>query len=179
MNMRVAPNNAINIYVTAQRWFWSFQYPNGQTSSNELVVPVNQPVRLTMSSKDLIHSFFSPQFRIKQDVLPNRYTVTWFEATKTGTYDLYCAEYCGTGHSGMLGKIRVVPEDEYQKWLLTGGIDPSKMSLAEYGARALSRPGVRHLPQHRWHAQTQRRPLIQGHFWPRCQAHHRRQRAGR
>lgn len=133
MNLRVAPGNAINIYVTAQRWAWSFQYPNG-TVSNELVVPVNEPVRLTMSSRDLIHSFFIPQFRVKQDVLPNRYTNAWFEAKTLGDYDLYCTEYCGTGHSQMLAKVKVVTPEEYQKWVLTGGIDPAKMSLPEYGA---------------------------------------------
>lgn len=133
MNMSVAPGNSISVYVTGQRWSWTFEYPNGVTSSNELVVPVNQPVKLTMSSKDLIHSFFVPQFRIKQDVFPNRYSTTWFQATRLGTYDLYCTEYCGTGHSDMTGKVRVLSPDEYQKWLETGGIDPSKMTLTQYG----------------------------------------------
>ena len=133
MDMSVAPGNSVNIYVTAQRWSWAFEYPSGATSSNELVVPLGQPVKLTMSSKDLIHSFFIPQFRIKQDVFPNRYSTIWFQATALGTYDLLCTEYCGTGHSDMAGKVRVLPPEEYRKWLETGGLDPSKMTLAQYG----------------------------------------------
>lgn len=133
MDMAVAPGNSINVYVTAQRWSWTFEYPGGATSTNELVVPVGQPVRLTMSSRDLVHGFFVPKFRIKQDVMPNRYTNTWFQATEAGTFDLFCTEYCGTGHSDMTGKVRAVPVDEFKKWLETGGIDPSKMTLAQYG----------------------------------------------
>jgi cytochrome c oxidase subunit 2 len=133
MDMNVAPGNSINIYVTGQRWSWTFEYPSGVTSSNELVVPMNQPVKLTMSSKDLVHSLFIPQFRIKQDVFPNRYSTVWFQATALGTYDLFCTEYCGTGHSDMTGKVRVLSPEEYQKWIETGGIDPSKMTLAQYG----------------------------------------------
>jgi cytochrome c oxidase subunit II len=134
MNMRVAPGNALNIYVTAQRWAYGFAYPNGSTSMGELVVPVNEPVKLTMSSKDLLHGFFIPDFRVKQDILPNRYTSLWFQATRTGTFDLYCTQYCGTGHSNMRGTIKVVTAEEYEKFLKTGGIDPSKMSLKDYGA---------------------------------------------
>lgn len=133
MDMSVAPGNSLNIYVTAQRWSWSFEYPNGVSSIGELVVPLNQPVKLTMSSKDLIHSFFVPKFRVKQDVFPNRYSMVWFQATEPGNFDLYCTEYCGTGHSDMTGRVRVLDPGEFQKWLETGGIDPSKMTLSQYG----------------------------------------------
>jgi len=93
------------------------QHPGGQREINELHVPVNQPVRLTMISEDVIHSFYIPAFRIKQDVLPGRYSSIWFEATKTGTYDLFCAEYCGTDHSRMIGWVVAQDPSEYQEWL--------------------------------------------------------------
>ncbi len=121
MKMHVAPKDAIEIKVTARQWMWLFDYPNGSNSVNELVVPVNKPVKVLMSSEDVIHSFYIPDFRIKQDVLPNRYTITWFQATRTGEYDLYCAEYCGKGHSQMRGKVRVVTAEKYQKYLEGGG----------------------------------------------------------
>lgn len=134
MDMAVAPGDSMNIYVTAQRWSWSFEYPGGATSTGELVVPLGQPVKLIMTSKDLIHSFYVPQFRVKQDVIPSRYTTTWFQATKLGIFDLYCTEYCGTSHSDMTARVRVVAPEDYQKWLETGGIDPSKLTLAQFGA---------------------------------------------
>jgi len=121
MSMQVAPKDSIEIKVTARQWMWLFDYPNGLKSVNELVVPVNQPVKMLMSSEDVIHSFYIPQFRIKQDVLPNRYTVTWFQATRAGKYDLYCAEFCGKGHSEMRGTVRVVTDDKYQQYLEGGG----------------------------------------------------------
>ena len=121
MSMQVAPDDAIEIKVTGRQWMWLFDYPNGSNSVNELVVPVDQPVKLLMSSEDVIHSFYIPQFRIKQDVLPNRYTVSWFEATQKGTFDLYCAEFCGKGHSEMLATVRVVSREEYEQFLQGGG----------------------------------------------------------
>ncbi len=98
MKMAVIPGNAMEVKVTGQKWFWSFTYPEGTATVNELVVPVDTPVKLLMSSQDVIHSFYVPSFRVKKDVLPNRYTVTWFEATQTGDYHLFCTEYCGTKH---------------------------------------------------------------------------------
>lgn len=136
LRMNVVPGDALEIKVTGQKWFWSFDYvKDGATSMNELVVPVDKPVQLTMSSKDVIHSFFVPGFRIKMDVLPNRYTVTWFEATQEGVYDLFCTEFCGTGHSEMIGKVRVVNQDEYKEWLESSGGGGEGMTLAEYGAK--------------------------------------------
>jgi cytochrome c oxidase subunit 2 len=134
LKMHVVPKDAIEVKVTGQKWFWSFDYPNGAGTVNELVVPVNKAIKLLMSSKDVIHSFFVPQFRIKMDVLPNRYTVTWFEATNTGTYDLLCAEFCGKGHSEMIGTVKVVSEREYSEWLESGAAMGEGMSLVDFGA---------------------------------------------
>ena len=94
LKMHVAPKDAIEIKATGQKWFWTFDYPNGATGLNELVVPANQPVKLLLSSTDVIHSFFVPEFRVKMDALPNRYTIAWFEATASGDYDIFCTEYC-------------------------------------------------------------------------------------
>ena len=117
MKMNIAPKDALEIKVTAQRWMWTFDYPQGINSSSELVVPAGKPVKLLMSSTDVIHSFFVPDFRIKMDVLPNRYTMVWFEAPNVGEHNIFCTEYCGKGHSEMLGKVRVVGEREYAEWL--------------------------------------------------------------
>jgi cytochrome c oxidase subunit 2 len=117
LKQSIVPAGALEIKVTGQKWIWSFDYPNGAASVKTLVVPVNQPVKLLMSSRDVIHSFYVPAFRIKRDVLPNRYTVQWFTGTKVGVYDLFCAEYCGLEHSGMIGSVRVVPREEYEEWL--------------------------------------------------------------
>ena len=136
LKMHVVPKDAVDIKVTAQKWFWSFDYvKEGITSLNELVVPVDKPVQLTMSSTDVIHSFYVPGFRVKLDVLPNRYTVTWFEANRPGSYDLFCAEYCGTGHSEMIGKVRAVSDREYQDWLDTAGLGGEDVPLVELGAK--------------------------------------------
>ncbi len=133
LKMNIVPANAIEIKVTAQRWMWTFDYPDGANSVNTMVVPVNQPVKALLSSTDVIHSFFVPDFRIKMDVLPNRYTVAWFEAVRIGEYNLFCAEYCGKGHSEMLGKIKVVSEDDYKEWLEESFKVDESMPLEEYG----------------------------------------------
>ena len=135
IRMHAMPGNAVEVKVTAQKWFWSFDYLDGASSVNELVVPVNKPVKLTMSSQDVIHSFFVPQFRVKQDVLPNRYTQLWFQATAKGTFDLFCAEFCGKGHSEMLGKVRVVSDTEFVKWSDEQNKPPEGMSLEDFGAQ--------------------------------------------
>ena len=132
MKMRVMPANALEIKVTAQKWFWSFVYPDGNTS-DALVVPVNQPIRLLMSSQDVLHSFFVPNFRAKMDVLPNRYTSMWFQATDTGTFDIYCTEYCGQKHSEMLAKVIVLEPDAYLKKLDEMNKIPEGMAPADYG----------------------------------------------
>ena len=114
------PADAMDVYVTGKQWMWKLQHPGGKREINDLHVPVDTPVRLTMISEDVIHSFFVPAFRMKRDVVPGRYSVAWFEATQTGVYDLLCAEYCGTKHSRMIGKVYVLEQDEYQQWLAGG-----------------------------------------------------------
>lgn len=116
LKMRVVPRNAMEIKVTGRQWFWVFDYPDGTKAMNELVVPAGKPVRLLLSSEDVIHSFYIPAFRIKMDALPNRYTETWFEATQTGTFDIFCAEYCGKGHSEMTGLVKVLTPEDYTAW---------------------------------------------------------------
>ena len=123
------PAAAMEVYVVGKQWMWKLQHPTGQREINELHVPVNRPVRLTMTSEDVIHSFYVPAFRIKADVVPGKYTSTWFEATKTGEYHLFCAEYCGTSHAVMGGRIVVMEPAEYERWL-TGGASTESLPAA-------------------------------------------------
>lgn len=113
------PPNAMEVSVTGRQWLWSFEYVNGRRADNELVLPKGVPVKLVMNSTDVIHSFYVPAFRVKQDVLPGTYTFLWFVAEQVGTYDVFCTEFCGTGHSAMLAKIKVVEPEEYAKWQKT------------------------------------------------------------
>lgn len=115
--VRRPPANATPVYVVGKQWMWKIQHPNGRSEINELHVPVGQPIRLTMTSEDVIHSFFVPAFRVKMDVVPGRYSSAWFEATQEGSYQLLCAEYCGTSHSKMRGKVIALSQAEYQEWL--------------------------------------------------------------
>jgi cytochrome c oxidase subunit 2 len=124
------PDNALDIYATGKQWMWKFQHPTGQREINTLHVPVGRPVRITMASEDVIHSLFFPNFRTKADVLPNRYRVMWFQATRTGRYHIFCAEYCGTLHSGMIGWVDVMEATDYQRWL-AGGAEGSLASQGE------------------------------------------------
>lgn len=117
------PAQAMEIYVVGKQWMWKFQHGGGQREINELHVPVGSRVKLTMTTEDVIHSFYVPAFRIKGDVVPGRYTTTWFEATKPGRYYLFCAEYCGTNHSGMGGYVVVMEPTDYQAWLAGGATD--------------------------------------------------------
>jgi cytochrome c oxidase subunit II len=111
------PTNAVEIYVVGKQWMWKFQHSTGQREINELHVPAGRKIRLIMTSEDVIHDLFLPAFRIKSDVVPGRYTTQWFEATKTGTYHLFCAEYCGMNHSGMIGSIVVMDPTDFDDWL--------------------------------------------------------------
>jgi cytochrome c oxidase subunit II len=126
------PDETINIYVVGKQWMWKFQHLDGQREINELHVPVGRPVKLIMTSEDVIHDVFVPAFRIKADVVPGRYTHLWFQSTKPGRYRLFCAEYCGTKHSGMIGQVVVMDPSEYQTWLSGGA---SEGSLASAGAK--------------------------------------------
>ena len=135
IRMSVVPKDAMEIKVTGQKWFWSFTYPEGNTTIQELVVPAGKPIKLLMSSQDVIHALYIPDFRIKRDVLPNRYSIIWFEAPNPGEHYLFCAEYCGTEHSKMIGKVRVLPEREYAEWLENASVSGEGMTLEEYGAK--------------------------------------------
>jgi cytochrome c oxidase subunit 2 len=119
----IPPADATDIYVVAKQWMWKLQHPTGQREINDLHIPVGQAVRLTMTSEDVIHSFYVPAFRVKQDVLPNRYSRMWFRATKTGVYHLFCAEYCGTKHSEMIGHVYVMEPQDYERWLSGAAAD--------------------------------------------------------
>jgi cytochrome c oxidase subunit 2 len=122
--MRRAPDDALSIHVVGKQWMWKLQHMEGRREINELHVPIGRPVRLTMTSEDVIHSFYVPAFRMKQDVIPGRYSEAWFEATVPGTYHLFCTEYCGTLHSGMIGRIVAMDPADFEAWL--AGVDPDQ-----------------------------------------------------
>jgi cytochrome c oxidase subunit 2 len=125
------PADAMKIFVVAKQWMWKAQHAGGQREISELHVPLGQPVVLVMTSQDVIHSFFVPAFRAKQDVLPGRYTELWFTATQAGRFHLFCAEYCGTDHSRMGGDIVVMKPAEFQRWLAA---HPAAPDMAARGA---------------------------------------------
>jgi cytochrome c oxidase subunit 2 len=160
--MRHAPENALEVHVYGKKWAWRFLYKNGKEITDTMsadgkpvsatmVVPIGRPVKLILSSEKMVgskalsedqtdrpvlHSFFIPAFRIKQDVVPGRYTAEWFKAEKLGDYQVFCAEYCGSGHYSMAAHIKVVSVEDYEKWIASEGLDLSKMSLAERGREA-------------------------------------------
>jgi cytochrome c oxidase subunit 2 len=122
VSVKRPPDDAMQVNVVGKQWMWKVQHLEGRREINELHVPIGKPVKVTLTSEDVIHSFYVPAFRIKQDAVPGRYTTTWFEATKIGEYHLFCAEYCGTMHSGMIGRVVVMDPADYQAWLAgTGG----------------------------------------------------------
>lgn len=129
----LAPADAYEIRVEGQKWFWTFEYPNGLVTQSEIVVPAGQPIKLVMSSRDVLHSFFVPAFRIKNDVIPNRYQYVWFNAPEEGVYEVVCTEYCGTGHSNMSARIRVVDRGAFYEFLASGGGGGEDLPPAEWG----------------------------------------------
>jgi cytochrome c oxidase subunit 2 len=133
--MSQAPVETLNVYVVGKQWMWKFQHLDGQREINELHVPVGRAVKLIMTSEDVIHDVFVPAFRIKADVIPGRYTSLWFQPTKAGRYHLFCAEYCGTRHSGMTGEVVVMEPGAYEAWL-SGGVQEG--SLAGAGQKLFS-----------------------------------------
>jgi cytochrome c oxidase subunit 2 len=139
------PADAIPVYVVAKQWMWKLQHTNGRREVDELHVPAGQAVRLVMASQDVIHSFFVPAFRLKQDVVPGRYTTIWFRATEPGIYTLDCAEYCGTHHAEMHGRIVVMPPADYARWLEAGALEPGLASrgfdlFRQYGCSGCHNP---------------------------------------
>jgi cytochrome c oxidase subunit II len=157
-NQARPPAETLDVYVVGKQWMWKFQHLDGQREINELHVPVGRAVRLTGTSEDVIHSFFVPAFRLKADVIPGRYTTLWFNATKTGRFHLFCAEYCGTKHSGMIGTIVVMEPNEYQAWLAGGAAEGS---LASQGQKAFQ--DLACITCHRSDAQG-RGPVLEGLF---------------
>jgi cytochrome c oxidase subunit 2 len=125
------PDDAMDIHVVGKRWMWKLQHATGQREINELHVPVGRAVKLTLTSEDVIHSFFVPAFRMKKDAVPGRYNVAWFKATKTGTFHLFCAEYCGTEHSQMIGQVVVMEPDDFQTWLQGGPAPVSPVAAGQ------------------------------------------------
>jgi len=132
------PENALQIFVVGKQWMWKAQHPGGQREINELHVPVDQPVRLVLASQDVIHSFFIPALRIKQDVVPGRYETMWFRADRVGRYHLFCAEYCGTDHAKMGGWVTVMNPRDFASWLRAQG---GQGTLAAQGQQLFHRYG--------------------------------------
>jgi cytochrome c oxidase subunit II len=129
------PDQTLNIYSTGKRWMWKFQHLDGKSEINELHVPVGRAVKVTFTSEDVLHSLYFPAFRTKADAIPGRLSTVWFNATKVGVFDIFCAEYCGTRHSGMIGKVHVMEPAAYQAWLSGGG---GGGTLASRGERLFS-----------------------------------------
>jgi cytochrome c oxidase subunit 2 len=125
------PDEAIQINVVGKRWMWKLQHMTGQREINELHVPVGKPVKLVLTSEDVIHSFYVPAFRMKKDAVPGMYSQTWFQGTKPGKYHIFCAEYCGTQHSKMTGWVHVMEPAEYQQWLAGGPTPVSPVAAGQ------------------------------------------------
>ncbi|HMJ06152.1 MAG TPA: cytochrome c oxidase subunit II [Chthoniobacterales bacterium] len=150
------PAGATEIYVVGKQWMWKIQHPDGRREINELHLPIGQPVKLIMTSQDVIHDFFIPDFRTKQDVVPGRYTTEWFTPTRPGKYHLFCSQYCGTDHSRMIGWVYVMEPAEHAKWLAS---QPAPDSLFALGERAFRYRGCSgcHAPN-----AALRAPLLEG-----------------
>jgi len=157
------PADAMDVYAVGKQWMWKIQYPEGQREINELHVPVGRAVKVTLASEDVIHSFFIPAFRVKHDVVPGRYDTMWFTPTKPGRYHLFCAEYCGTEHSGMVGWVTVMSEPDYENWLSNGG---SEGTMVQQGERLFGQMGCStcHLLD-----QQGRCPIMRGVYGSRVQ----------
>ena len=140
LNMVTVPNDAIEMKITGQSWYWTWDYPDGGPSNvfstaQPLVLPVNTPIKIVLSSTDVLHSFYIPVMRAKMDVLPNRYNVMWFDAKKVGEYSIFCTEYCGTQHSQMSAMVKILPIKVYEKWLTEAGSEDDDLPLDELGAK--------------------------------------------
>ena len=131
-HLRRPPDEAMHIYAVGKQWMWKFQHPEGQREINELHIPAGRPIKITIGSEDVLHSLYFPAFRTKMDAIPGRYTELWFEANTPGTYHIFCTEYCGTNHAGMIGSVTVLEPSQYQAWLQGGGLEGT---LAQRGAR--------------------------------------------
>jgi cytochrome c oxidase subunit 2 len=130
-HVRTPPEEALSIYAVGKQWMWKFQHLEGQREINELHVPAGRAVKITVTSEDVLHSLYFPSFRTKIDAIPGRYTQLWFEPTEVGRYHIFCAEFCGTNHSGMIGTVVVMPPNEYQAWLSSGGVEGTLVQRGE------------------------------------------------
>lgn len=146
------PANAYEINVVGRQWMWDVRHPNGRREFDELHVPLDEPVRLVLSSEDVIHSFFVPAFRVKQDIVPGKIVSLWFQATKTGVYSLFCTQYCGTKHAAMIGRVVVLAPEDYARWLARGSApkgraDRGRRLFAQYGCSGChDQPSQIHAP---------------------------------
>jgi len=138
VKMTQAPTDSYEVRVIGKQWLWQFQYDDGRTTINELYVPVNKPVKLIMTSEDVIHSFFIPNFRVKQDVVPQMYSSVWFQATIPGKHQVFCTEYCGGSHSQMLAKVIVLDDQQWLSWRMGRKIDLNTLPTAGVGDDALA-----------------------------------------
>jgi cytochrome c oxidase subunit 2 len=125
------PDQTLEVYATGKRWMWRFQHVDGQREINQLHVPVGRAIKVTFTSEDVLHDLYMPVFRVKADAIPGRYSSIWFKPTKVGDYHIFCAEYCGTNHSAMIGQVHVMEPDAYQAWLAGGGLTGSLASRGE------------------------------------------------
>ena len=141
IEMRTPPEDALQVYAVGKRWMWKVQHLEGRREINELHIPVGRPVRVKMTSEDVIHSFFVPAFRVKQDAVPGRYSEFWFEATQTGEFHLFCSEFCGTQHARMIGKVVAMEPADYQAWLAGTDRGAPRLTMAELGEQAFEENG--------------------------------------
>ena len=141
VEMRRPPDDAVPVYVVGKRWMWKVQHLEGRREINQLHVPIGKPIKLVMTSEDVIHDFFVPAFRVKQDAVPGRYTTMWFEATRPGRYHLFCAEYCGSQHSRMIGEVIAMEPADFQAWLAGAGGGMTGMSMVDSGAQVFAQLG--------------------------------------
>jgi cytochrome c oxidase subunit II len=150
------PDNAIDLRIVGKQWMWKIQHAEGRREINELHIPVDRTVAITLTSQDVIHSFFVPAFRVKQDVVPGKYTSEWFKATRTGEYHIFCSQYCGTQHAKMIGRVVVMQPQAYESWLKTG---EQTESIVRTGERLFHDRGCSgcHAPNSQFHA-----PLLEG-----------------
>ena len=160
-SLRRPPDDALEVNVVGKQWMWKLQHLEGRREIDELHVPVGRPVKVTLTSEDVIHGFFIPNFRIKQDAIPGRYTTTWFEATKVGVYPLYCSAYCGTLHSGMIGHVVVMEPREFQAWLAGGAGGTGVVRVASEGERVFRAQGCQSCHEG---GPDQRGPVLAGIF---------------
>jgi cytochrome c oxidase subunit 2 len=156
----------MEIYVTGKQWMWKIQHMEGAREINELHIPIGRDIKLTMTSEDVIHDFYVPAFRTKADVLPGRYTTEWFKATKVGAYHIFCAEYCGTKHSGMIGTVYVMSQPDYNTWLGQGS---GEGSMAEQGQALFNQLGCGNCHASVVNNQNGRCPNLNGLFGTRVE----------